>query len=146
MKKLIILILSVSIIKIYAVEDKFSIAVDYYNNKNYTEALIIFDSLINKGYKKSEMYYNIGNCHARLDHLGLAVLYFEKTLLYNPRNVSAKKNLVIQEALVEDDIGGRPVISSLNKLATPKIKSIFLKKSNAISILTKLYSSLGNSN
>jgi cellulose synthase/poly-beta-1,6-N-acetylglucosamine synthase-like glycosyltransferase len=65
--------------------------------------------------------YNIGNCHAQLNNLGLSILYFEKTLLYDPNHHKAKKNLIIQEALVQDDLGSVTSISTFNKIArSPK--------------------------
>ncbi len=132
MKKLIILILSVSIIKIYAVEDKFSIAVDYYNNKNYTEALIIFDSLINKGYKKSEMYYNIGNCHYKLNNWSNAILFYEKCLAEAPFHSDAIYNLNLTKNELVDKFDRIPTnlfsnfYNYLNQLLSSRLWFLFL--------------------
>jgi tetratricopeptide (TPR) repeat protein len=119
MRKLLALLLFLPF-AIFA-NDDLEKAKDLYDQKQFKKALTIYTGLIDSNAQQPNLMYNIGNCHAQLNNLGLSILYFEKTLLYDPNHDSAKKNLIIQEALVQDDLGSVTSVSAFNKIArTPK--------------------------
>ena len=90
---------------------------DLYASKKYKQALELYSSLRDSSAHSSHLLYNIANCHAKMDNLGLAILFYEKALKYNPNLLEAKQNLILEEEKVNDDLGLKPRTSTLNKIA-----------------------------
>ena len=78
-------------------EDDLSIIADsaraLYDRGLYSAALEKYEALIQSEVHESQLYLNIGNCYTRLGELGEAKVYFERALLHNPVNESARHNL-----------------------------------------------------
>ena len=77
-----------------------------YDQGLYREALETYDLLLSAQVKDDELFYNMGNCYARMGELGEAKLFFERALIYNPSNSDASHNLDwvnlrITDALIE---------------------------------------------
>lgn len=83
-------------------KDSFLKGVEYYNNKNYQEALKEFLAVKNSGAVNAELYDNIGNTYFRMGQIGYAVLYYEKALKIAPNFLSAQKNLEFAKLLTRD--------------------------------------------
>lgn len=64
-----------------------------YDNGSYESALEIYGVLEQQQVKQSELFHNMGNAWARLGEWGEARLYFERALLYDPKNADAAHNL-----------------------------------------------------
>ena len=77
---------------------------DFYQNKQYEEAIGSYETILNQGFLSSELYYNLGNSYYRLGNLGKAILYFEKSLKVSPSNDDAVHNLKLANARTVDKI------------------------------------------
>jgi len=64
-----------------------------YDRGLYRDALEKYDALVQSQAHESALYFNLGNCYTRLGELGEAKVNFERALLYDPVNESARHNL-----------------------------------------------------
>jgi len=77
-----------------------------YDQGLYRAALGNYEQLFTAQVKDDELFYNMGNCYARMGELGEAKLFYERAIIYNPSNADASHNLDwvnlrITDALVE---------------------------------------------
>ena len=77
---------------------------DHYQNKQFSEAIVSYEAILNQGYLSSELFYNLGNSYYRTGDLGRAILYYEKSLKLSPGNDDAAHNLKIVNARTVDKI------------------------------------------
>jgi len=89
----------------------------------------------------SEVYYNLGNCHYKLNEVAPAIYNYEKALLIDPFNVDARNNLVFAKKLTIDNI------KELPKSIFQKIDESYLKKLsyNEWAVVTIVFVFLGSS-
>jgi tetratricopeptide (TPR) repeat protein len=66
-----------------------------YQNENFEEAYMLYDSLFKKGLSSTELHYNTANALFRLDRLGAAILHYEKALKLDPAFEDASFNLKV---------------------------------------------------
>jgi tetratricopeptide (TPR) repeat protein len=64
-----------------------------YDRGLYRDALEKYDALVQSQVHESSLYFNLGNCYTRLGELGEAKVNFERAILYDPLNESARHNL-----------------------------------------------------
>lgn len=64
-----------------------------YDQGSYREALEIYQEMAIQQVKNDELFYNIGNCYARLGELGEAKLYYHRALIFDSSNKDAAHNL-----------------------------------------------------
>lgn len=90
MNKILVLILLIGTISFCfaQISEK---AVTLYTNGDYQSALDIF--LQFEKTNNPDILYNIGNCYFKLNDIGNAVLYYSRTLKFNPNHLLAKSNL-----------------------------------------------------
>ena len=87
-----------------------------YQQKEYSAAVAMYDSIVNEGFAHAETYYNLGNAHFRLGNLGMAILKYEKALKMNPDDEDAQHNLAL---------ANKQVIDEFNVLPTQAMQRIF---------------------
>jgi len=73
-----------------------------YANGQFESARVLFESLVEQGHSDPALYYNIGNCSARLGAFGEARLWFERALLFEPANEETLHNLEWLNARLTD--------------------------------------------
>ena len=56
---------------------------DFYQNKQFDEAINSYETILKQGYISSELFYNLGNAYYRVGQLGKSILYFEKYQFIN---------------------------------------------------------------
>ncbi len=78
-----------------------------YTQKQYDSALFYYNRLLQSYPENPVLHYNIGNAHYRLNHVGLAILHFEKSLRFDPDNKQARDNLSLANARIQNPL---PVI------------------------------------
>jgi len=66
-----------------------------YHNQQYTEALELYNQMINEGMVNASVYYNAGNTYFKLKKMGWAVWCYEKALQLQPSNSCIKENLLL---------------------------------------------------
>jgi tetratricopeptide (TPR) repeat protein len=76
-------------------QDFFAAGNQAYLQGQYDRALALYgQAAVEKGYSPA-LLYNMGNCFARLDKTGPAVLAYERTLLLDPGDRDARANLAL---------------------------------------------------
>ena len=80
-----------------------------YINKDYAQAIEIYESLLKQG-ESGEIYYNLGNAYFKQDELGRAILNYERALLLQPGNNDVNANLDIARAKTVDKINPNPEV------------------------------------
>ena len=80
--------------------DRFGEANQFYRDKNYDEAVRIYEEIAMSG-PKAEIYYNLGNSYFKSKKLGLAILNYERARRLRPRDRDVLTNLVYANRLIE---------------------------------------------
>ncbi len=75
-----------------------------YLEADYQKALSNWQQIENMEYEGAELFYNMGNSHYKLSHLGMAILYWEKALKISGEDDDLKANLAIAETRLTDQI------------------------------------------
>lgn len=71
----------------------FSQATEFYNKGEYTKAIENYEKILGNGEHSAELYFNLGNCHYKLNAIGPSILYYEKALLLKPNDREILNNL-----------------------------------------------------
>ncbi len=79
-----------------------------YKDKQYTEALKLYEGFIEEGLASAALFYNMGNVYYRQDKVGLAILYYEKALKLSPRDAAVRANLALAQSRQVDQIQALP--------------------------------------
>lgn len=77
---------------------------EFYQNKQYNEAIESYETILKQGYLSTDLYYNIGNAYFKIGEIGKAILYYERALKVSPNNEDAAYNLKIVNARTVDKI------------------------------------------
>ena len=67
-------------------------------DEKYQDAIQIYESMLELNYKKSEVYYNLGNAYYKLNKIGQAIWSYMKALELTPRNTDLRYNLSVAKA------------------------------------------------
>ncbi|MFC1691984.1 tetratricopeptide repeat protein [Candidatus Latescibacterota bacterium] len=81
---------------------RYNEAGNLYRNGQFTEALTLYEELIQSGIKNSELYYNTSNSAYRAGHTGKAILYLERALKLSPSDKDAHANLAYLNSIKMD--------------------------------------------
>lgn len=105
MKKIIyILLLLVSSVGFAQNEKLFREATDLYNSGKYEEAVNKYEAILNSGEHSAALYYNLGNAHYKLNHVGPSIYYYEKALQLSPDDADIKNNIAFAKNMTVDAI------------------------------------------
>ena len=66
---------------------------ELYKEKNYAQAEILYQGLIDNGFQNGHLYYNLGNTHIRLGNTGKAILNYLRAQKFLPRDQDLQANL-----------------------------------------------------
>ncbi|MFA5974086.1 MAG: SH3 domain-containing protein [Lentimicrobiaceae bacterium] len=107
-KKIAVLIAAILLVAFHAVgqnpEQLAAQAAKAYNNKQYPEAITLYDKIIADGYESYALYYNLGNAYFRNNQNAPAVLYYEKALKLSPNNEDIKHNIEVVNSKLSDKV------------------------------------------
>ena len=95
MRYILIIILTISNGFCDKVDDLFNKGNDEMVAENYSEAIKIYESILNIGYESSELYYNLGNGYFRLELIGNSIWAYMNALDMAPRDRDIIYNLSI---------------------------------------------------
>lgn len=87
---------------------------ELYRHGEYDSALALYQSALDMGYTSAELHYNMGNTHYRLEHLGQAILHYERALRLKPSMKEAKENLALANSKTQDRIVELPRLFLVN--------------------------------
>lgn len=80
----------------------------FYQDKQFENAIDTYQKIINVGYVGTSLYYNLGNSYYRDGKIGYAILYYEKALELSPGDDNVMHNLAIANAKTVDKIDTLP--------------------------------------
>ncbi|MEO0571583.1 MAG: tetratricopeptide repeat protein [Bacteroidota bacterium] len=86
----------------------FQKATEAYNKGDYKKAINFYNDILKNGKHSSELYFNLGNCHYKLDEIGPSIYYYEKALLLEPNDREIKNNLDFAQNMRLDAIDEMP--------------------------------------
>lgn len=73
--------------------DTFQLANKALLQKNYYDAIQLYESIHNGGYYSISLYYNLGSALLKTNQIAAARLYFEKAIYEDPLNQDISKNI-----------------------------------------------------
>lgn len=100
----LLLCLSINTAAVQELESLMQTGNDLYQNKQYDEAIVSYETILKQGYLSSDLYYNLGNSYYKTGQIGKSILYLEKALKVSPNNNDAAYNLRIVNARTVDKI------------------------------------------
>jgi len=86
----------------------FQKATEAYNKGEYQKAIDFYGDILDKGKHSAELYFNLGNCHYKMDEIGPSIYYYEKALLLDPNDQEIKNNLGFAQNMKLDAIDEMP--------------------------------------
>lgn len=118
----------------------FKEANDLYKVGKYEEAVDLYKKIENQNLISSDLYYNLGNCYYKLNHVAETIYNYEKALLIDPLHEDANNNLVFAKRLTIDNIEALP------KTVLQKFDEQYIKKLsyNNWAVLAVAFSILGS--
>ena len=87
-----------------------------YQNGNYAQAAVKYDSLVRIGYRSAALYNNLGNANYRLGRVAPTILAYERASLLAPADDEIRHNLSLARTLTADNIV--PLGESLSERVT----------------------------
>ncbi|MEM6963718.1 MAG: tetratricopeptide repeat protein [Bacteroidota bacterium] len=85
-------------------QDTFTAGNDFFEKKNYDEAIKTYASLLERGLESEELYFNLGNCYYQKKEWGKAILHYERALLIDPNDKATLQNLQLAKSNTLDEI------------------------------------------
>jgi tetratricopeptide (TPR) repeat protein len=75
------------------VVDEFEMANKFYEEKDYSSAIRLYESILNQGKESAPVYFNLGNAYFKSGDLGRAVLYYSRARRLQPGDEDIHHNL-----------------------------------------------------
>jgi tetratricopeptide (TPR) repeat protein len=79
-----------------------------YNNGSFTEAIDLYQAVVDSGFVSAALFYNLGNAYFKSRDIPSAILYYEKALKLDPKDEQARFNLNIANSQITDKIESVP--------------------------------------
>jgi hypothetical protein len=96
------------VVPMRAADSLFRQANQYYNQKEYENAIAIYQQLIDSGYNDAVLCYDLGNAYFKSNQVGYAVLWYERALRLAPNNKDIQYNLAFANQQTIDNIESIP--------------------------------------
>jgi tetratricopeptide (TPR) repeat protein len=96
------------------IDEKMKDANALYQNNQFSDAILIYESILEQDYESASLHYNLGNSYFRIGQIGEAILNYEKGLKIDPDDEDLKYNLKIVQARTVDKIQDVPQIGLVN--------------------------------
>jgi len=110
MKKIILLLLYIFASNVLAseAEKMMQIGNQYFQGKEYEQAIGVYSKLVDANYESAALFYNLGNAYFRTGRQGYAILYYEKALKLDAGDEDIKHNLAFVNSKTVDSIESFP--------------------------------------
>ena len=92
------------------INNLFNEANDLFLKKNYESAIKLYESIIDRGYENSSVFYNLGNSYFRVEKIGQAIWAYRNAIRLKPRDIDIAHNLKVAEAYRADLISKPPIL------------------------------------
>jgi tetratricopeptide (TPR) repeat protein len=89
-------------------EKTFAKANDFYKKGEYDNAIQVYEEILSKGNKSSEIYFNLANSYYRTNKIAFAILNYERALKLSPDDEDIKFNLNVSNLKIIDKINPVP--------------------------------------
>lgn len=76
----------------------------FYQETNFTEAILSYEKILSQGFESGTLYYNLGNAYFKDGKIGKSILSFEKGLRLEPNDEDLQYNLMIANSRTIDKI------------------------------------------
>jgi tetratricopeptide (TPR) repeat protein len=86
----------------------FQSANEAFSNKNYDQAIQLYESILDENLQSSELYFNLGNCFFQKKEWGKTILNYERALLIAPNDAAILQNLTLAKSETVDEIAVLP--------------------------------------
>ncbi len=122
-----------------------------YQERNYANAIELYNSLLKEGQLAPELYFNLGNAYYKTGNVPQSILNYERALKMNPKDEDALFNLKIAKLKIIDKVDPVPQIfykrwfESLTNLLSPDDWSTLLLVLLWLSLLSSLMYLFGHS-
>lgn len=87
------------------IDSLFTAANEFYKNEQYQEAIRMYNSILDKRYISSELFYNLANAYFKESQYGMSRYYYEKALMYTPYDAEILHNVNLLLENIPYDIG-----------------------------------------
>lgn len=106
MKKFVVIafILIATVCFSQSAEELFNNANELYQQEKYEAAIEQYELIEELQLQSDVLFFNLGNAYYKLNKVGPAIYYFEKSLKLNPSNADAKTNLAFANKMTIDAI------------------------------------------
>jgi len=114
--------LAVSVSGSAAPLEQFELGNQYYEQRDYDSAIIIYRQLIDEGLESAPLYFNLGNACFRSGDLGYAVLYYLRARRLDPADPDIVANVDFASRFTSVQMEGvelNPVSSLFEELVSP---------------------------
>ena len=94
----------------------------FYEENKYSEAIKLYESILEKGYESGHLFYNLGNAYFKKGELGKAILNYERALRLIPLDSDLQANYKYALSLTKvpvKDLESFWFIRLLNKVVSP---------------------------
>lgn len=75
-----------------------------YNSTDYSSALTLYQTILDKGLHSAALYFNLANAYFKSEQLGKAILYYNRALRLAPADEDIRHNLEYAEQMTKDSI------------------------------------------
>ncbi|MCB9350571.1 MAG: tetratricopeptide repeat protein [Lewinellaceae bacterium] len=103
-----------------------------YQEKEYEQAIQLYEEILQEGYHSEAVYYNLGNAYYRKEAFARAILNYQRALKLDPKDKNTLHNLGLAQARLPGQVG---------KIQQSGVVQAWLSVQNTFS--TRLWSILG---
>jgi tetratricopeptide (TPR) repeat protein len=100
----------------------FEQANELYNSGYYQQAIEQYSSILDSNQHSAELYYNLANCHYKLNEVAPSIFYYEKALQLAPNDKDVLNNLSFAQKMTIDAIQEVPE-NGFSKLLNKTVNS-----------------------
>lgn len=101
-------------------ETLFENANNAYADGDYKKSINLYQQILDKDTASTEIYFNLGNAHYKLNNVAESIYFYEKAKQLDPSDDAIKNNLTYAEQMRIDQVEAikKPKVSQINKEIT----------------------------
>lgn len=101
------------------IDEEFEAANEFYEDKEYANAIRLYQSILDSGVESAPLYFNLANAYFKEGDLGHAVLYYLKAERLDPSDQDIRHNLEFARQFSQVQMAGvplNPITGLLNQM------------------------------